>query len=100
MAKTVQMISSNYGGFAMPTGVSFVAPLLTSNEHFGEWLNQIHCIPDIFIDRVCADTLGIGAIQAEVEFLQKFLKFRKRNLGEIIENHRAFFRSIKSWGIM
>ncbi len=77
-----------------------LGPLLKSAEHFQRWYDQIYCIPDLFIDRICTEAQVLGFSQSDTGDLATFLKHRKRNISVLVNNNRAFFKSISSWGIV
>jgi len=73
----------------------------TVNEdtHFTFWLDRIRATPDFFIEEVCQDAAPYGLAAQEVTAAIAFLKNRRDNLREIINNHREEFSAIQAWSL-
>lgn len=55
--------------------------------------------PDFFIEEVCQDAAPYGLAAQEVTAAIAFLKNRRDNLREIINNHREEFSAIQAWSL-
>lgn len=66
-------------------------------EHFWYWTERISVIPDLFIQDVCAEAPSVT--QDEQSAAANFLKYRKRNLAQIITAHKDQFAEIVDWGL-
>jgi hypothetical protein len=72
---------------------------ITTDANFVEWYGRIADIPDWFINEICDEVRGLGAKKACAEAACRFLKRRKRELPELIRNHRNEFPSVRQWGV-
>lgn len=70
-----------------------------SDREFGLWLNRIRATPDFFIEEVCRDAQPYGLTLPEVDAAIRFLKARRDNLKQIIQNHRAEFTALQNWSL-
>lgn len=72
---------------------------VNSDSHFTFWLERIEATPGFYIDEVCADAQPYGLSEVETNSAIGFLKFRRDNLRQIIENHRSEFLGITAWSL-
>ena len=66
---------------------------------FGNWIERIGKIPDYMIQDSCQAAKGLGIGTAEADAALEFLKFRRDNLSNLIERHRAEFKGIANWSL-
>lgn len=71
---------------------------LDTDEHFPEWLERISQIPDFFIEDLCEEVLPYGVTPQEVTDAIVTLKSRRLHMRRIVNDNRAEFTVITSWG--
>ncbi len=69
------------------------------DTHFSFWLNRISATPDFYIEEICKDARPYGLTPQETAAVVGFLKHRRDNLREIINNHRDEFSAITTWSL-
>ena len=62
-----------------------------------DWVGRIHDIPDWFIVDICKESQRIGLDRETAEGAVEFLRYRRTNLRQIIDNRRKDFPSISDW---
>jgi hypothetical protein len=72
---------------------------ISTDGDFHHWLERIQSTPDFFIDEVCRDAAPYGAKPQEAQAAAGFLKYRRDNLKNIINHHRAEFTAITTWSL-
>ena len=72
---------------------------LTTDRHFGTWLDRITALPDYLIERLCNDAVGLGITPEEATVAVDFLKYRRDSLRGIIDRNRREFRGITQWSL-
>jgi hypothetical protein len=72
---------------------------IDTDAHFGDWLERIRLIPDYVIEDLCAELPSLGCTKVESTAARDFLEYRKRKLQEIVEENKAQFTGIRSWGL-
>lgn len=70
---------------------------VSTDAHFGHWIDRIRQIPDYAIEDLCAELPGLGCAEAEASAAVDFLKYRRVRLSQIIEDNKLEFTGIRSW---
>jgi hypothetical protein len=74
--------------------------VINRKDHFREWIERIGQIPDWFIEETCSETIGLGVTKTLADAASDFLKHRKIRVGNLIDNNRSEFPSIRDWGLL
>lgn len=72
---------------------------IASDAHFGKWMGRIRQLPNFYVEEVCLSAVGLGISDAEARAGIDFLKHRRDNIQQIVQNFRAEFRGITQWGL-
>jgi hypothetical protein len=71
-----------------------------TDTYFDKWVGRIQKIPDFFIEDVCQSTVTYGLSGSEVSEVISFLQYRRDNILQIIDQHRAEFTNITQWRLI
>ena len=72
--------------------------LLTTAEHFEEWLRRIADVPAWFIKDTCDMVVQKRLVsRSDADAAEAFLVNRRKNLGSILDGHREQFSAITKW---
>lgn len=74
--------------------------LISSPEHFHEWMSRIEALPDFFLRELCQEQVGNGIVEPEAIKMEQFLIRRKASIRSLVSCHKAEFKSIQDWGLM
>jgi hypothetical protein len=74
--------------------------LISTDDHFGLWLERIRAIPDFLIEDLCRDAADLGASREEAQFAADFLRARRDNIAGLIKSHQNEFRAIRQWRLI
>lgn len=75
-------------------------PVITTADHFKEWANRIRDIPGWFIADVCREVRGIGIKKVEVDRVERFLVYRRDNIGNLLTAARPLFPLVTAWPLI
>jgi hypothetical protein len=70
---------------------------ITTDAHFGHWIERIRLIPDYVIEDLCRELPGLGCTRPEADAACEFLKYRRGRMSHIVEGHKSEFTAIPSW---
>lgn len=70
---------------------------ITTDAHFGPWLERIRLLPNYVIDDLCEQLPGLGCTLEEAAAAADFLKHRSIHLEQIVVANKAEFTGIKGW---
>lgn len=70
---------------------------INTDAYFGHWLERIRLIPEYVIEDLCGELPSLGCSKAEGVAASSFLKHRRLNLAQIVEENRTEFTGIRSW---
>lgn len=75
---------------------------LSTDEHFGFWLERIRTIPDWQVQAACGQAAGRGATPSELKAAETFLLKRKKRkrLDRLITKNRERFPEIRTWRLI
>lgn len=74
--------------------------VITTDVHFGKWIERIKAIPDFFIEDTCRAAVGLGMVADEADEAINFLRYRRDNLADIIKASRQEFKAILQWSLI
>lgn len=75
---------------------------LNTAEHFNHWFGWIEAIPNLFIESICEEVIGLNITAEQARSAARFLKDRKGRISEIVLSNKEEFTKIKkkSWGLV
>lgn len=73
---------------------------LTTDAHFGKWIERISALPNFLIEELCRDAVGLGITATEAVAAVDFLKYRRDNFRRIIDSSRTQFGGIQQWSLL
>jgi hypothetical protein len=71
--------------------------VVSSDDHFGDWMGRIKQTPDFYIESVVREAEDYGLSKQESDVCIRFLKHRRDNLEVLIKTHQNEFKSITNW---
>ena len=73
--------------------------VVSTDAHFGKWLDRISALPDFFIEETCKEPVGQGIAEEEANAAIEFLRYRRDHLRDIIDGGRHEFTAIQQWSL-
>ncbi len=89
------------GGSATCGNRQCLLDYLDDPKLFEDWYLRIEGLPDYLLKDACDATVSLGMItQADADAAFDFLKYRRRNIRELVKNYRSEFSAIQQWPLI